>query len=160
MSRSLRLLVLGAAGGLIAAWAMEEAQKALAQAAQAGGAAAPSGDSSTVVAADRLALALTGHPVAADKRENAGRWVHYLTGGLLGAVYTVIADRAPLITAGFGGLYGLGVALGLDEGVVPKLALSPPPGDVPLERHAEGLGAHLVFGAALEASRRVLTLAA
>jgi putative membrane protein len=146
MSRSLRLLALGAIGGLIAAWAMEESQKAIAQAAQAAGATPPSGEPATVKAADRVAIAFTGHPVADAKR--------------LGVVYTLLADVLPGITAGFGGLFGLAVSLGLDEAAVPALGLSPPASHVPAERHAEGIGAHIIYGAALEAARRTLMIAA
>jgi putative membrane protein len=160
MSRSLRLLALGAIGGLIAAWAMEESQKAIAQAAQAAGATPPSGEPATVKAADRVAIAFTGHPVADAKREDAGRMVHYATGAGLGVVYTLLADVLPGITAGFGGLFGLAVSLGLDEAAVPALGLSPPASHVPAERHAEGIGAHIIYGAALEAARRTLMIAA
>jgi hypothetical protein len=160
MSRSLRLIVLGAAAGLIAAWAMEEAQKALAQAAEAAGGKPSAGEPSTVKLADRVALTLTDHPVAKAKREQAGRTVHYVTGATLGALYTVLADRLPFVTSGFGGLFGMAISGVLDEMVVPALELSPPARAIPLERHAEGVAAHLVYGAALEASRRVLTLAA
>jgi putative membrane protein len=146
MSRSLRLLALGAIGGLIAAWAMEESQKAIAQAAQAAGATPPSGEPATVK--------------ADAKREDAGRMVHYATGAGLGVVYTLLADVLPGITAGFGGLFGLAVSLGLDEAAVPALGLSPPASHVPAERHAEGIGAHIIYGAALEAARRTLMIAA
>jgi putative membrane protein len=160
MSRSLRLLALGAFSGLIAAWAMEETQKALAQAAKAAGAPPPSGEPATVKAADRLTLDLTGAPIAADKRERAGRIVHYATGAGLGVIYTLLADALPGITAGFGGLFGLATSLTLDEAIVPALGFSPPASDVPMERHAEGIGAHILFGAALEAARRTLIIAA
>jgi hypothetical protein len=50
MSRSLRLLALGAFSGLIAAGAMEETQKVLAQAAKAAGAPLPTGGPATVAA--------------------------------------------------------------------------------------------------------------
>lgn len=160
MSRSIRLLVLGAGAGLVAAWAMEETQKALAEAARTAGVEPPSGEPSTVKAADRISLEFSGQPIVQEKRERAGRMVHYVTGGVLGALYTVLADRLPFVTAGFGGLFGLGITAVLDEGLVPALGFSPPAGDVPLERHAEGVAAHLMFGAALEAARRVAIIAA
>ncbi len=160
MSRSIRLLVLGAGAGLIAAWAMEEAQKAIAEAAQAAGAPPASGEPSTVKAADRVSLEFSGQPIVEAKRERAGRIVHYVTGGLLGALYTAVADQLPFVTAGFGGLFGLGVTALLDEGLVPALGFSAQASEAPIERHAEGVAAHLVFGSALEAARRVLTIAA
>lgn len=160
MSRTLRLIVLGAAAGLIASFAMEHSQKALRKAAEGAGAPPVEGESSTVKAADKVAVNLTGHPVDPEKRERAGRLVHYTTGAGLGAAYTLIADRLPFVTAGFGGLYGLLVSLGLDEWLVPKAGLSAPADAIPAERHAEGIAAHLAFGSALEAARRVLVIAA
>ncbi len=40
--------------------------------------------------------------------------------------------------------------------MVPTLKLSKPPDEVPLSKHIEGLGAHLVYGATTEGLRRVL----
>ncbi len=157
---SLRLVVLGAAAGLVAAWAMEESQKAIAEAAKSAGVEPPSGDPATVKAADRLSMEFSGQPIAPHKREQAGRIVHYATGAALGAVYTYLAERAPFITWGFGGLFGLAVTGLLDEGAAPALGFSPPASEVPLERHGEGVAAHLIFGSALEAARQVVRVLA
>ena len=99
---------------------------------------------------------MAGDPVPEPHRHAAGLAVHYATGAGLGVLYTLAGRWLPDVRAGFGTAYGAAVSALLDEGLVPALGLAPPPGDVPLADHAEGVAAHLVFGVALEAAVRVL----
>jgi hypothetical protein len=82
---------------------------------------------------------------------------HYATGAALGAIYGLAVHCFRPASAGFGLLYGLVVALVLDEGVLPALDLAPGPAQTPAEVHLYSLGSHAAFGGALEAARRVLT---
>ena len=65
------------------------------------------------------------------------------------------SERAPELRRGFGTVYGSLVWATADEGAVPALGLSKKPGEIPLGVHAYALGAHWVYGATLEACRRI-----
>lgn len=146
----------GAAAGLVASYVMEQAQalwsKAQGEPASGGGDDEPS----TVKAADKVSQAATGNAIAPNKREAAGEAVHYTTGAGLGALYGALAEIAPATTFGFGAAFGAAVALGLDEAIVPALGLSKGPGETSPKEHAYGIASHLVFGLALEGSRRLI----
>ena len=145
------LLLLGASCGLIASAIMELYQTVAARPfGQEGG-----GDSSTSKAADDLDRTVTGHGVAKSGRAAAGRMVHYGTGLVLGMIYVVVAAWKPDITILFGVAYGVVVAILLDYVAVPAMGWGPPAWKTPLSTHLYGLSAHIVFGAALEAARRI-----
>jgi putative membrane protein len=119
----------------------------------------PSGgdeESATTKAADRVSEAVTNEPVPKVQKQRAGQLVHYAFGAGLGLLYGALATQWRGLTAGFGALFGLGVALVADEGLVPALRLGPPPTDVSPKTHLYSLASHLVFGASLEAGRRIL----
>ena len=160
MSRALRLLVLGAAAGVAAAWVMETTQSALTRISEKSGEPRSPETPATVKAANAMSKLTRGVPVPKAEQAAAGRKVHYATGAALGAVYMLIADRYSFITSGFGNLFGVAVSLLMDETLVPALKLSPPAGDVRLSRHLQGIAAHMSFGSVLEGARRVLSLAA
>ena len=150
-----RTLVGGLVGGLVASAAMTGSQLILARAAEAAGGDTdrePTGQTM----ADVVSKAATGDPVPDGARDAAGKAVHFATGAGLGALYTLAARWLPEVRAGYGTAYGAAVSAVLDEGLVAALGLAPPPGEVPLADHAEGLAAHVVFGLALEATVRVL----
>ncbi|MDP8916164.1 MAG: DUF1440 domain-containing protein [Pseudomonadota bacterium] len=151
--------VAGALAGLAASYVMEQFQawwsEQEAQKSEAGSSDDAS-DPSTVKAADKVSMAVTGHPVPPALRDSAGDAVHYTTGAGVGAVYGALAEIAPGTTFGFGAAYGAAVALGLDETIVPALGLGKGPGETPPSEHAYGLASHLVYGLALEGSRRIV----
>lgn len=151
-------LVAGALGGLAASYVMEQFQAAWIKAEEAngGGGLSGGGDPATVKAADRAALATTGHPVPSEQREAAGEAVHYATGAGVGAAYGLLAEFAPRATFGLGAGYGTAVALGLDEALVPALGLAKPASETPPSTHAYSLASHLVYGLTLEGVRRIV----
>lgn len=152
-------LFAGALAGVAASWAMERFQEQWAQAKQTSGSSGSGQDEpSTIKAADRVALAVTGSPVAPAHREAAGELVHYTTGAGIGAVYGLVAEIAPGPSFGFGAAYGTAVALGLDEAIVPALGLSKKAKDTPPSEHAYSLASHLVYGLTLEGARRIIRL--
>lgn len=148
----------GALAGLAAGYVMERFQAWWSEQEEksGGGSSDPAAEPSTVKAADRVSMAVTGHPVPPAGRDAAGEAVHYTTGAGVGAVYGALAEIAPATTFGFGAAYGAAVALGLDETVVPALGLAKGPGETPPSVHAYGLVSHLVYGLALEGSRRII----
>jgi len=155
-------LVAGALAGAAASYVMERFQAAWSKAEEKTGGAGGSGGSeepATVKAADRVAVAATGNPVPPAYRDQAGEVVHYATGAGLGAVYGALSEILPGMTFGFGAAYGAAVAVGLDEGLVPKLGLGKQPAETPPSTHAYGLASHLVYGLTLEGVRRVVRAA-
>jgi hypothetical protein len=144
---------IGAAAGLAASWVMSEFQgrwKAVS------GEDRSDEEPNTVKAADAVAEAATGEPVPDEYRETTGTAVHYGFGALLGAVYGAAVELRPQTKAGFGTAYGAAVSLIADEAAVPAFGLSPPASEVPAAAHVRGFVSHLVFGAALEGTRRLL----
>ena len=113
-------------------------------------------DPANVQAADDAAIAATGRHLSPAHKPAAGSAVHYATGTALGIAYAVAAARAPRTAAGFGVPFGLGVALLLDDLLVPAAGWGDWPADTPAATHAYGLATHAVFGAVLEGGRRAV----
>lgn len=107
-------------------------------------------------AADSASALATGKPVSAPNKKAAGSLVHYATGTALGVGYALAAARAPAVTRGFGVPFGLGVALVLDDLLVPAFGWGEWPTETGAATHAYGLTSHAVFGAALEGGRRAV----
>ncbi len=150
--RPLAILLVGACAGLAAAGVMEGYQ---ALAAEPFGQDDETEEPSTVKAADAISRLLTGEPIAEPRRAAAGRLVHYATGLLLGVSYTAAQAARPDDDPGLGLVYGLSVEGLLDDGLVPALGLAGPAWERPPAAHAYAVSAHLVFGVALEAARRI-----
>jgi len=160
-SNALAGTLIGFVSGVAAGWIMNRFQHGWSAAKQMVEQRADSspGEPATVKAADRISKAATGGPVPAPDRELAGEVVHYVFGGFLGSVYGALGTQLPQVRTGFGTLFGTVVALVGDEMFVPALKLAPPPDESPIATHFYGLVSHLVFGVALEGSRRGLEAA-
>lgn len=142
----------GLAAGLVASLVMDGFQRALS-------ALSPSdneGEPATEKAADRVALETTGLPVPQADKPLAGQAVHYALGAALGVGYGVTAEALPVATAGGGTAFGLAAAIVLDEVAVPAMGLGDAPWQTPASTHAYTIASHLVFGAAAEATRRLV----
>ena len=140
----------GALAGVFASYAMNRFQGLVSSLGDGSGGGG--GEPSTVKAAERVA----GRRLADSEKGKAGNAVHYGFGTVLGATYGAAAEVEPWVTAGLGMPFGGAVALVADEALVPAAGLSAPPWESPASTHAYSLASHLVFGAALEAARRVL----
>lgn len=151
--RPLLGLFVGVAAGLVASAAMEAFQARTSE-------LLPEDESeeepATVKAADAAAVAVTGDPVPEPHREDAGRAVHYIVGGVLGGIYGVLAEYRPEASSGFGSAYGVVTSTLLDEIAVPAAGLGPTPDETPFATHAYGAASHLVFGVVLEGVRRLI----
>jgi uncharacterized membrane protein YagU involved in acid resistance len=113
-------------------------------------------DDATVKAASAVSNALFDHKLTAAEKKIAGPAIHYAVGAAAGAVYGVASEYLPQLTAGFGLPYGTVFWLVVDESVVPLLRLAKGPAEYPLSTHAYALASHLVFGATVEGTRRLL----
>ncbi len=154
----LRSATIGIVAGLSASWIMDRFQEGVSAASSDDDGSDKDGEEkpTTVKAADMVSETVTGEPVPKPHEEVAGSAVHYAFGAFLGGLYGVLGTIMPGIRIGYGTAYGAGVAMIADEGLVPAAGLTPPPQDLSAATHAYGLVSHLVFGAALEGSRRLI----
>jgi hypothetical protein len=145
-------LVAGIAAGLAAALVMNLFQSAMA------GMVGQDQSSETVAmkAADAVSEEVAGAPVKPRLKSGADAFLHYATGAIAGGIYGVVSGMVPSLMAGRGLLYGALLWMVADEGLVPVLGLAPPSNQVKLADRGLGLSAHLVFGLALDFSRRQL----
>ena len=98
---------------------------------------------------------VTGYKPGRETQQWLGTAAHYAFGAAVGVNYMLASERAPDLRRGFGTVYGSLVWAAADEGAVPAAGLSKKPGEIPLGVHAYALGAHWVYGATLEACRRI-----
>jgi uncharacterized membrane protein YagU involved in acid resistance len=153
----------GLAGGLVASFAMDQFQAALARVSSGNGSddrGQPhrelESEPSTEKAADAIAMTVVGEPIPRQYKPVAGQVMHYVFGGVIGAIYGAAAATRPNVTR-YGGIpFGASLWLMADEIGVPLAGLSTAPTEYPLTTHASGLAAHLVYGATTEAVRRRL----
>jgi putative membrane protein len=113
-------------------------------------------DPATVKVANVISEKITGHKLPKDYKSMAGEAVHYGMGASSAAVYGVLAEVAPIVTAGGGVGFGTGVWLLADELAVPAAGLSKTPGEIPLTTHIYALASHLVYGWITETVRRAV----
>jgi uncharacterized membrane protein YagU involved in acid resistance len=116
-------------------------------------------DDATVKLANKISESVFDHKLTQSEKKIVGPAMHYGFAVLMGAIYGAIAEASDLMTAGFGTFYGTLVFLAADEIAVPALDLSPFPHNVGLDKHVYGWASHVVYGAALEGSRRALSAA-
>jgi putative membrane protein len=148
--------LIGLAAGLVAGVAASVVMAAFQAKAKPLIEAEETGDPATVKAADKASEIVSGEPVPEPWRDTAGQVVHYVTGATLGALYGLMAEYRPEATKGFGSAFGTMTSLLLDEAAVPAAGLSGSPKETPPAVHAYGLGAHLVYGVALEGVRTLI----
>ena len=167
-----RGILAGAAGGLVAAWVMnqfitgagprlqqaiqsdEENQQQAKQQEQAKDDPQPD---ATMKTADAIVNVVTGgEHLTWEGEQKGGPIVHYTFGALMGALYGVLAEYVPAVSAGFGTTFGSLLFAGGDLVAVPALNLSGSPKDAPATSYATPLAAHLVYGATTELVRRIV----
>ena len=144
-------LAAGAIGGLAASFVMERYQAA---AGPTFGREQDGGESATSKAADKVVAIVGAAPIPKDRKPEAGEIVHYVTGLTAGLVYAVAVHRDPRAATGFGTVSGAVLMAVLDDVAVPAAGLGPTPIRTDLATQAYSLSSHLVFGAALEGTRR------
>lgn len=161
-------LVSGAIAGLAAAWAMTKFQHGISalnprgsgdgEGKQARGQDEEAGqnETATMRAANMVSEKVMDKPLSREQKESAAPFMHYAFGATMGALYGALAERIPLVTAGGGVPYGLAVWLGADEIAVPALGLGKSPMEAPPSSHAYSFASHVVYGASLDAARRVV----
>lgn len=96
------------------------------------------------------------HHLTKSEKEEAGKAVHYAFGVSSGAIYGAVAEVMPLATVCEGTAFGAAVWLLADEATVPALGLSRKPTDYPASIHVYSLASHLVYGLTTELVRRAV----
>jgi uncharacterized membrane protein YagU involved in acid resistance len=159
-------ILAGIAGGLVASWIMNEFMEnvgpSLQKAVRGDNSerqepVGPKPDDATMKTADAVVSTVTGgRHLSHEGREKGGPIVHYAFGAIMGATYGAIAEGLPEATFGFGTAFGAALFAGADLVAVPALNLSQSPADTPVSSLTTPFAAHLVFGAATEAVRRLI----
>ncbi len=158
----LKGVVAGAAGGLAAAWVMNQFQAGWSKAAEKlqhsdmppGEQSQADEEDATMKTAGKISENVFHRELSKDEKKKLAPVVHYAFGAGMGAVYGAIAELEPRATYGAGLPYGTAVFVGADEIAVPALGLSKPPKEYPASTHLYGLASHLVYGLSLEMVRR------
>jgi putative membrane protein len=108
------------------------------------------------VIVQRTAVALGHSGLTIRRRLRLQEVIHYGTGAGLGIAYSAVADRWPAASRGRGALAGLAIYAGTHGSLLPALGVQRPPWQLAPAAVAWESTSHAVFGAALEAMRRVL----
>ena len=152
---------IGIASGLAASFAMDLFQKGYEAVKEKVGPEeeddGQDGEPSTVKAANKVSKVAADEPLPEPYKEPAGQAVHYGFGALLGGAYGALTTVWPKTGTAFGMPFGAAVWAAADEVGVTAAGLSKPPTQTPPSSHAYSFLSHIVFGAALEGSRRAMT---
>lgn len=106
------------------------------------------------VLADRVARRLGYGPLDTAAKLRIQNVIHYSFGAAFGSVYGALAEASPRATAAAGTAAGAGLYLASHGSTLPLLRIQEPPWRLPRAAVVWELTSHLVFGAALELSRR------
>lgn len=168
--QQLERLAAGTLGGLAGAWTMNafqslvsEIQKRLAKSQQSTGGGSKQQEQSSTKdnpATVKVALVVSKrvfhHELREQEKSRAGNVAHYAMGTGSGAIYGALAEMLPAAGLGRGLLFGTALWLVADEAIVPALGLSKPPRESPASMHGYAWASHLVYGATVDAVRRLL----
>jgi putative membrane protein len=164
MARSVgKGVVAGLAGGLVAAWVMNEFQALWSRAVEGGQPQSSGGHddgrdrqersedaNATEVAAQRIADTTIDRPLSRDELSIAAPAVHYAFGAAMGALYGGLVERSKRVPPLTGAAWGMALWAVADEVAVPMLHLSRPSTESPAEVHLQALAAHIVYGITTE----------
>lgn len=155
----LKGVIAGAAAGLVATFVMSKYQNISQDLFSNNGESSDKEKSeksepATVKAANAITDTVFDHELEKDEKEIAGQAMHYLMGGVSGAIYGGAAEYSNLVKKGGGFPFGTAVWAIADDFVVPALGLSKSPLKFPLSTHAYAITSHWVYGAVSELARK------
>jgi putative membrane protein len=104
----------------------------------------------------RLATALGHRDLSAAQRVRAQWIIHYSFGAGVGVAYAAAAKRCTTVTSGLGALAGLAIYTGTHGSVLPALGIQRSPWRLPPAAVAWEATSHVLFGTALEGTRRAV----
>ena len=153
-------IIAGAIGGLVASYVMNEYQalteKLLPADDGKNKSQSKKDEPATVKAAKVISENVLDHKLKKSEKDPAGEAMHYLMGGVSGAIYGATAELTGVTTMGAGLPFGSTVWAIADEVVVPALGLGKSPTDTPLSMQASALTSHWVYGLTAEIVRRAV----
>ena len=155
----LKGIVAGAVGGLTAAFVMTQYQALTAKLTESDDSKKPKKNESepaNVKAAKMVSEGVFDHRLKKDEKEPAGEAMHYLMGGVSGAIYGATAELTGATTFAAGLPFGSAVWAIADDVVIPALGLSKSPTEYPLSTHAYALSSHWVYGLVTEVVRKTV----
>jgi putative membrane protein len=103
-----------------------------------------------------LAEKVEGHPIPKSEQGPVIQAIHWSFGAATGAVYGAAAEVAPVVTIGYGVVFGLVLQLFTHESAVPALGLDVPASQQPVREHVSEFFSHALYGLATEAVRRLV----
>lgn len=161
-----RGILAGVAGGLAAAWVMNQwstgpgaalVQKLESPEDQERVKSQSDGEDATMKAADGLATPVRGgQHLSPEEKQKGGPIVHYTLGAIMGGIYGGLAEYSSLVRSGFGTTYGSALFVGGDLVAVPAFGLSKPLEAYPASSYAGPFTSHLVYGMTVELVRRAV----
>ena len=113
-------------------------------------------EDSTVKTASAVSERIFHHQLTPHEKQLAGPAVHYAFGSSVAAAYGAAVEAEPFLRIGKGLPFGVAVWLGAHVITVPALGLSPSVTASPPRQEAIEFGAHLLYGATVEAIRRFI----
>ena len=143
-------LLAGAAAGLAGSYAMGEFHSLVSKVEIP---TASNEEDSTVRVASAIWQAVFHRQLTSHQKVIAGPVVHYMFGSMIGAIYGTVAEYTSVVRTGWGIPFGVMVWLGAHVIVVPALGLSAPVNTSFPQKEAAELGAHIVYGTAVESIR-------
>lgn len=149
-------LLAGALGGVVGSFAMGQFHACVLPRAEPS--SRQNKDDSTVLAGSAISQALFHHQLTEHEKKLVGPAVHYAFGASTAAVYAMLVECKPVISAGWGIPLGIVVWMGAHVIAVPALGLSKPITRSTPPAEAAEFGAHLVYGAVAEVVRRLVRI--
>lgn len=157
----------GVIGGIVATWALDKYQQGAVEATRRAEAAVNAEPTLSrqqedqlreqhrghAEAAHRIAKSTVGRKLSRTQQRNAAKIVHYAAGALAGGIYGLTGEILPGVRRWYGMGYSKFIFLGASEPLLPWLGLTP---RQTAQVTPAGLPAPLIFGAALETTRRFL----
>jgi putative membrane protein len=116
-----------------------------------------SGDDATEIVADNVAATVTGEKLNHAQKKTGGMAVHFIFAASMGALYGLLADRYPAVSAGAGTAFGSAVYSGAHALAMPALHLAPSPLENGAYKESLEFASHLMFGAVTDRVYRLLT---
>jgi putative membrane protein len=114
-------------------------------------------DTVTMQAAEVFASRIPGgRHLSREEKEQGGTVVHYAFGALMGAAYGAAAEYTTLPGIGLGTAFGTVLWAATDLCSVPAVGFAKWPTEEPPAAHLTHWLAHLVYGASMESTRRLL----
>lgn len=103
-----------------------------------------------------LAEKMAGHPLSKPLQTAATQVFHWTFSVGVGAMYGAAAEFAPIVTIGYGVVFGEVVLLTTHESTLPLLGLNEPPLQQPAREQKSEIITHAMYGLTVEAFRRFL----